>query len=138
MNNSDELVPLPEPVEQDVLRQFAENQAQEFHLRQQEQSVRRQEVENAHEYALKLLDAQLVDRQRERESSKNHLTTGGWFVMVIVLALIGGICYALYLNKDQLVIELVKAIIFIVSGGIGGYSLKTLNAKKDDPDAKEK
>lgn len=138
MNNSDDLTPRPEPVEPDLLRQFVENQAQELYLRQQEQVIRKQEIENTHEYSLKLLDAQLADRQRERESSKSHLTTAGYFTTIIVIAIIGGICYALYLNKDQLVIELVKAIIFIVSGGIGGYSLKALNSGKSDQNPKDK
>ena len=47
-----------------------------------------------------------------------------------------GICYALYLNKDQLVMESLKAVLFIVTGGVGGYSLKIVRDKSDTPNNK--
>ena len=133
MNDSESLQPQPELVEPDILRQFLGNQAQELYLQQQERVLRERELANTHDYALKLLEAQLTDRQQEREAMKSYLSTGGRFMVIIVLAIIGGIIYALYLNKDQIVIELIKAILYIVSGAIGGYSLKSLRGKKDEP-----
>jgi len=47
------------------------------------------------------------------------------------LLLTAAICYALYLNKDQLVMEFLKAILFLVTGGVGGYSLKTVRDKSE-------
>ena len=61
--------------------------------------------------------------------------TGGLFVAFLSLLLAAGICYALYLNKDQLVMEFLKAILFLVTGGVGGYSLKTMRDKTETPKA---
>ena len=60
-------------------------------------------------------------------------TTSGLLIGFLSLLLTAGICYALYLNKDQLVMEFLKAILFIVTGGVGGYSLKTVRGKSETP-----
>ncbi len=133
MSEDKDLIPKQPAVDQDVLRQFVENQAQELYIRQQEQVLRETEINNTHEYSLKLLDAQLIDRDRESESIRRNLRTTGTVLTVIVLAIIAGMCYALFLNKDQIVIELVKAIVLILAGGMGGYSIKALKTKKDEP-----
>ena len=55
----------------------------------------------------------------------------------IVVGVLGGLviaafCYALYLNKDQVVMEFLKAVIFLVTGGVGGYSLKVVRGNKNN------
>jgi hypothetical protein len=57
----------------------------------------------------------------------------GLLVAFLSLLLAAGISYALYLNKDQLVMEFLKAILFIVTGGLGGYSLKQVREKNETP-----
>ena len=96
-----------------------------------ELKFRMRELETAHEYSLKLLDGKLVDRQREREHQRSTNTTAGILVAFLSLLLAGAICYSLYLNKDQLVMEFLKAILFLVTGGVGGYSLKLVRDKSE-------
>jgi hypothetical protein len=43
------------------------------------------------------------------------------------------ICYALYLNKDQLVMEFLKAVLCIGAGGVVGYFLRTVQRKRETP-----
>jgi hypothetical protein len=50
----------------------------------------------------------------------------------LFVALLGAILYALYLNKDVLVMELAKYIGFLLAGGLTGYSLKAIKDRKDD------
>jgi hypothetical protein len=45
------------------------------------------------------------------------------FAGVMSILLIAFISYALYLNKDQVALEVLKALIFLFAGGIGGYAL---------------
>ena len=94
------------------------------------------EIETLHEYSLRLLDAQLVDRQRDREHQKSTNTNSSVIVGFLSLLFTAAICYALYLNKDQLVMELLKAVVFLVTGGVGGYSLKVVRDKSDTPNNK--
>lgn len=94
------------------------------------------EIENNHEYSLRLLDAQLVDRQRDREHQRSTNISSSVIVGFLSFLLTAAICYALYLNKDQLVMELLKAVLFLVTGGVGGYSLKVVRDKSDTPNNK--
>lgn len=116
----------------EIFRQLVQNQAQELEIRREENDLRRRSLELGHEQAQRAIDAQLEDRQRDR----NHLNIinrrGFWITLVFLLLLFGVICYAFYLNKDQLVLELAKYIGIFLAGGIGGYGLKAVQEKKDD------
>ena len=118
---------------QEPLRQILDTQAGDIVSSQIEQELRRRQVEIAHEYSLKIVEAKLLDKQREREHQRSMNTSSGMFVAFLSLLLTAGICYALYLNKDQLVMEFLKAILFIVTGGLGGYSLKLVRDKSETP-----
>ena len=96
---------------------------------------RMRQLETTHEYSLKVLDVDLLDRQREREYQKTSNTNAGLLVAFLSLLFAAAICYALYLNKDQLVMEFLKAILFLVTGGVGGYSLKMVRDKSETPKA---
>jgi hypothetical protein len=116
-----------------VPRRRRGSQADALISRQTEQELRKRHLETTHEYSLKLLDAEFLDRQREREHQKSANITAGILVAFLSLLLAAGICYALYLNKDQLVMEFLKAILFLVTGGVGGYSLKMVRDKSETP-----
>jgi len=117
------------PLWLDVTEEAA--QADDLITRQTVQELRRRQIETTHEYSLKLLDAEFLDRQREREHLRAASFTASMLVGFLSLLLTAAICYALYLNKDQLVMEFLKAILFLVTGGVGGYSLKTVRDKSE-------
>ena len=125
---------VPKPFEDpEILRQILDNQANDILARQTEQEIKRQEIDTAHEYSLRLLDAQLVDRQRDREHQKSINTNGCMILGFLCLLLAAGICYALYLNKDSLVLEFLKAAVFLLAGGLGGWSIKVVKDKSSTP-----
>jgi len=94
------------------------------------------DIETTHEHSLRLLDAQLTDRERDREHERSTYTKSSVLIGFLGLLLSAGICYALYLNKDQLVMESLKAVLSIVTGGVGGYSVKIVRDKSDTPNNK--
>ena len=116
-----------------VPRRTQGSQADDLITQQTERELRKRHLETTHEYSVKLLDAKLLDRQRDREHQKFANITAGILVAFLSLLLAAGICYTLYLNKDQLVLEFLKAILFIVTGGVGGYSLKVVRDKSETP-----
>lgn len=131
---SDPHVPHPWQLTQDpdLLRRILDNEANDIITRQTEQEIKRREIETGHEYSLKLLDAQLMDRQRDREYFKSTNINGSIVVGFLGVLLVAAFCYALYLNKDQVVMEFLKAILFLVTGGVGGYSLKVVRGNKSN------
>ena len=109
-----------------------DNQARELEIRSEEVAMREREAERNHSYAMKALDAQVVDRKDDRIFQKGFLGRFFTFSIIVLVIVVFGFSYALYLNKDQVVLEIVKAIVFIVSGGLGGYSLKSIKDKKQE------
>ena len=133
MSNPQEPHPLEITQDPELLGRILEYQANDITIRQAEQEIRRREIETSHEYSLRFLDAELLDRQRDREHQKSTKINSS-----IVLGFLGALvaaafCYALYLNKDQVVMEFLKAVLFLVTGGVGGYSLKVVRDKTDSP-----
>jgi hypothetical protein len=45
------------------------------------------------------------------------------FSCIICLAVIAMVVFALSLGKDAFAIEIIKAVVFILTGGAGGYGL---------------
>lgn len=107
----------------DVVERLVENQFKEIALRAQELELESQKDTNTLEYSKLALSAQERDREAERTASRNRQKDRLGFILaitVIVALLIGG---ALYLDKDQVALELVKAAILMLAGGAGGYGL---------------
>jgi hypothetical protein len=57
------------------------------------------------------------------------------FAGFVVLLLIAFIAAAMYMNQIDIAKEVVKAIIYLVAGGLGGYSYASQKRKKEKPDA---
>jgi len=115
----------------DLLRQILDNQANEMLTRQTEQELKRQQLHHTYEYSLKILEARLLDKQRDREHQRATNINGAMLIAFLSLLLAVGIGYALHLNKDQLVMEFLKGTLYVVTGGVGGYSLKRVRDKTE-------
>jgi hypothetical protein len=133
MSDPHEPHPLELTQDPDLLRRILDNQANDIITRQTDQEIKRREIETGHEYSLKLLDVQLMDKQRDREYLKSTNINSSIVVGFLGVLLAAAFCYALYLNKDQVVMEFLKAVVFLVTGGVGGYSLKAVKDKNDTP-----
>lgn len=89
---------------------------------QLQKEIQQQSHANAHEYSLAALQANVNDRQASRKHEENTIRHRYIFSGIILAGLICLIGFALYLNKDQVVMEALKAVLFFGSGGIGGYA----------------
>jgi len=104
----------------------------ELVIRERQYKLREKEIDNAHEFSVKTMEANVTDREKERNHYQQTLKISYQYIFYLFLILTALISYALYLNKDQFVMELVKALIFLLTGGIGGYSIQKLLPKKDE------
>jgi hypothetical protein len=117
----------------DVFRQLIENQATELEIRREENAIKKQEVELNFDHAKRVLAAQLKDRGEERQLQNKNSSRGVWLTAFVFLTLLTAICFALKIGKDAIVLELVKYIGLLLAGGLGGYSIRTVQDKKDPP-----
>lgn len=138
-------VPAPLSAVPPIVVQFLENQKQELTIRAQEAEVQRLrianerlEIEKAHEYSMKAVDLQAQDRREERESDGKGLGRTLRLVGLVVLGLFGFFGYALYANKDQLILEILRIVLYAGGGGGVGYAVgkskrdENSNASKKD------
>lgn len=117
------------PAQLDILTKFLAGQEKANELREHELTLQqynaeteRKKVDTAHEFALKALEAQAQDRKDERQMQAKNNRGAFWVSLLAVLGLFGIVGFALYGNKDQLIIEIMR-ILFIGGGGGGiGYA----------------
>ena len=105
-----------------LFERFLNVQEQELVLRGQEIDLRKLNDTNTHEYAKAALSANVKDREAERSYMKNVMKDRFIFAGIVIFFLVLLFCFALYFDKDAIVMEIVKAIMFFGAGGIGGYA----------------
>jgi hypothetical protein len=114
----------------DMISQFLENQAQEMAIRRQTLEINKMEINNSHQYALKNLDALKEDRKDQREHERRMQSKTILLVCIIigVFALFGGYC--LWIDKEKVLEEFFKFLIYAVPSAGGGYFYGYSKAKK--------
>ncbi len=116
----------------DLFRKMLDNQASELELRNEELELRKREQEATRQYAEKALEMQAQDRREDRTFHRGLSAKLFGFLITVLLIVVAGFCYALYLNKDQVVMEIVKAVVYLGAGGVGGYSAKSIKVAKEE------
>lgn len=122
-----------------VVSDFVENQKRELEIRALEVHLKQQADQNSFVHAGKVLEAQERDRADTRRYKLSAAKQRFVFIVatVIVATLFVG-CLA-WLGKDQLALEIVRAIVYLSAGGIGGFFYGRHKARQDvadepDPD----
>ena len=113
----------PESLTPELLSQFFQNQAKEIELRQSELNLKKQEDDHSFEFAKGALQAKLADRGSEREHERETLKFRLIFSGVALIAIVGMVIYSLYIGKENFAMEIIKAVIFLLSGGAGGFAI---------------
>lgn len=137
-NNSLSSAIKPETLTPELLEQFFLNQAKEIELRQSELSLKKQEDDHGFEFAKAALSAKTTDRNSEREHDQKIQNTRLIFAGAIALVIATLIMYALSIGKDNFAMELIKAVIFILSGGAGGFAIGKSSHKDSGKERKSR
>ena len=109
--------------------QFFELHLKDLEIRKRELENKRIQFENNFEYAKNSLRIQMEEnksmREIERKREKNLLT-----IIVIVISLFFTlIMLSMFMNKDELLIEMAKVVGYIFGGGVTGYGLGLQKSK---------
>lgn len=111
-------------------------QERELFLKEQQLELNKQTDKNSYNFAIANLDATKEDRREQRAAqikliNSRYLFVGG-FVGGIILLIAVFLVVAMIMGKDQIAMEVIKAALYLVSGGLGGYALRKPTPKKDD------
>ncbi|WP_126962487.1 hypothetical protein [Xanthomonas arboricola] len=130
----------------ELLNRLIESQSKDLEFRTQQLDVERNKVEiehqkvefeqqkdkNAYDFGIKALAAQAEDRKHARETSRQEKRDSHRMLTGILIIIAGLVGYALFLDKDQIAMELVKAIVFLSAGAAAGYGLAKKSEKSED------
>lgn len=104
-----------------VVQQWVDNQAKELEFRAQELTLRKQEDQNQFELAQKALAAQKEDRSDQRSFHLRSRKHSYYFSIGILFLVLGFLGLLVWMDKDALAGELIKAVVYLGGGAIGGY-----------------
>lgn len=104
-----------------VIEQLTQNQARELQIRAEELALKQQEDKHAFQHAQEVLKAQAEDRKDDRKYRAKNARTTYIFFFLIVLIILFFIGFLVVNNKDQIAMELIKTVLYIGTGLIGGY-----------------
>ncbi|MFH0938513.1 MAG: hypothetical protein V1899_04425 [Planctomycetota bacterium] len=106
-----------------LFKEFLDNQTKELELRNRQLELEKQKDNHTFDWAKNSLDAQVIDREKDRIFRLISRRNSFVFVTIITALFIGLLVFALMMNKDQIALEIIKAVIFIITGGAGGYAV---------------
>lgn len=106
-----------------LFKEFLDNQTKEIELKSREIDLQKQKDDHGFEFAKTALEAQADDRKQLRAFQLKSKRSGHIFTTIIVLFFIVLLITALAMDKDQVALEIIKAVIFMTTGGAGGYAI---------------
>lgn len=120
-----------------TIDQLIKNQARELELRAHELDLQQQQDRHNFEFAKESLNAQAQDRRDDRLFQRRQRRNAYIFAGVLAVLIASLIVSAMWLNKDQVALEIIKSIVLLLSGGGAGYAIGRYQAQanpalKDD------
>lgn len=107
----------------EAINTFLKNQGRELELRVEELILQKQKDNHAFEYGKAALETKAADRNLQR---KHDLKARGYtysFAAFISLLILGIMFYGIFSGNKDVTMEIIKAIVYLASGGLGGYGL---------------
>lgn len=110
------------------------NQTKDLEIRAEELSLKKQEDDNGFKFGVIALEAKTKDRAEcrvhERKKTRDRYIFSGLIIIVLVIA----IMTALLNGHKDVAMELIKAIIYLSAGALGGWGAakKKMPTPEDD------
>lgn len=127
---------MPEQPPMQLIEKFIDNQSKELALRGQEIGLQAQQEKNNFEFSREALKAQADDRKEQRQFMLSQRKHTYFFLSFVFTLILGLVAYALHKGDTAVATEIIKAIIYLSGGGLGGYGYA--KAKHKEPSTKTK
>jgi hypothetical protein len=108
-----------------------ENQSKDLELKAKELDIQRQKDADNLDYAKLALGAQERDRKDARQCERGKQTDRYKLIGGLSVGLIMLVALAIWLGKEAMALEIIKAIAYMSAGVVGGYSAGRLRGGSD-------
>lgn len=114
----------------EVLEQLIENQRLDIEVRRAEVETKSKEIEANERIGLRFIEAQKVQVSLGRRETTNILIRVGGFLLAFLFVLIF-IGFAIKNDAKDIVIELMKYVVPLIIGGLGGFYIGKAKGKDE-------
>ncbi|MBQ7593149.1 MAG: hypothetical protein IJU48_02205 [Synergistaceae bacterium] len=121
------------PVSLHLAESILANQAKEIELRKQAEENKKQSLKYDYDLAKQSLQVQLEDRREQRAHQKVLWKWFMWFGAFLILITSGFVCWALYLDKEAFLLEIIRILFYGGSGFCAGISLNKMKKNDSEP-----
>lgn len=125
------------PASAELVKSILSNQTREIELRKQEEENKKQSLKYNYELAKQSLQAQIEDRKEQRAHQKVLWKWLMWFCVFMTFIISGFVCWALYLGKENFLLEIIRIIFYGGSGFCAGVSLNKFRKSDSDTPPQE-
>jgi hypothetical protein len=119
-NKTNQHTPVPDT---ELIQLFLHNQSKELDIKAKEIDQQRVSDQHTFEYSKIALEKEAIDRNAHRDFVRKCRKDTFLFISGIGALITLVVGYSLYIGKDQIAMEIIKSLIFLLSGGAGGYAL---------------
>ena len=121
--------PIPANISEGTIQRMLSLQESRIALELKQADIQLKELDHNQKIADKSIDAQAADRKDERAVLKTVQAHRLLFAAFVILVIVALIIYALYINKEAIVLDIVK----VLCGFAGGYGVSSyISAKNKD------
>lgn len=106
-----------------IAEKYIEVQIREIEFRERELEFKKKQDENNYEYAKESLRFQSEDIKNLRNHETKKEKQGLLIICTVIMMFFAVIVVALFLDKDQLLTDIIRSAGYIFGGGITGYGI---------------
>lgn len=122
----------------DLVGKMLLNQEKELELKMVELTLQKQQDTNGFEFGKEALRAKAEDRKLQREYELKAAKTRNWFYLGLTTAVTAVVIYALNTNNAAIASEIIKGLILVSSGAVGGYGYAKSGSQKNTDSSSDK
>jgi hypothetical protein len=112
-----------EDLKHPLAEKYIEVQIREIQLRERELEFKKKQDENNYDYARESLKFQSEDLKNRRNHETKKEKQGLLIICSVIMMFFAVIVVALFLDKDQLLSDIIRSAGYIFGGGITGYGI---------------
>jgi len=125
------------PYPAELIQNILDNQSKELELKSQELELTKQRDTNYFEYSKFTTEAQIQNLADERKHQSEMWSKSMSVVFSSIAALTVIVCLALYVGREQFILEIIRIVFFSGCGAIAGSSYQKSKRQEQKKDKKE-
>lgn len=123
----------PPVLQPELIGKLIQNQAKDLELKARELELQAQQDKHSYEFAKAALSVKSAGQAQKHGHEQRVLIIKAVALVAAMLIIAGLIGFSLHGGHESVAMEIVKALVYLSSGAVGGYGLGRWQGKPKDP-----